>query len=387
MPEEGSVLEGRADAIWLVAGPHQLRSALQRPAAWQVSLIECPSDIVVPPIDGGQTYTVDLRVSTSRPSIQLDQTGAVLGRSPASLAHLLEQPESVPLGLLRPAGDGLLQLYAHVDSYLGHARFLKLPVPPVQPPDALAGLFGGIDEHFLKVNNYLCFRVKLRPDIELEHKFTLTSDPDIYQLARGTLRHAAAGGLAGFIVEFREEIQQWDFLNHVYAIEEPAEEAGYVSFIPTTDGRCTVKRKLFTTDTDERPETRTRGVEIGPDLGAHVRDVLGLNPAWHASFRRIRYDVSVEAIESGNVYGIAYDRNTIIDDAGQPVPGVPELVQCEIEYIYCQALAGTSYESVRADLVSLRTTLSDYFDARGIENYQRHESKLTFLRNQHVAAR
>ena len=118
-----------------------------------------------------------------------------------------------------------------------------------------------------------------------------------------------------------------------------------------------------------------------------MRDELGLTPAWHASFRRIRYDISVEAIGSGNVFGIAFDRSTIIDEAGRRVSGLPELVQCETEYIYCQALTGADWDSVRADLVSLRTALSDYFDQRGIDNYQRHESKLTFLRNQHVALR
>lgn len=381
------MLEGRADAVWLLTGPHQLRSALQRPAQWQANLVECPRAAFVPQIDGGHTYTLNPADCPSAPALRLDQSGAVLARSLAAPADLLGQPDRQPLGLLRPAGDGGFQLYAHVDTYAGHVRFLKLPTAPVPPAEAVSQLLAGIDEHFLRVNNYLCYRVKLRPDVELEHKFTLTGDPDVFQLAQETLRHAAAGGLAGFVVEFREEIQQWDFLNHVYAIEEPAEEAGYVSFIPTTDGRCTVKRKLFTADVDERPEIRNRGVEVGSDLAAHVRDELGLTSAWHASFRRIRYDISVEAISSGNVFGIAFDRSTIIDEAGRRVPGLPELVQCETEYIYCQALTGADWDSVRADLVSLRTALSDYFDQRGIGNYQRHESKLTFLRNQHVALR
>lgn len=381
------MLESPADAVWLATGPHQLRSALQRPAQWQASLVECPRAAFVPQIDGGHSYTLDPADCPPAPALQLDQSGAVLARSLAAPADLLGQPGRQPLGLLRPAGDGTFQLYVHVDSYHGQARFLKLPTAPVPPAAAIGQLLASIDEHYLRLNNYLCFRVKLRPDVELEHKFTLTGDPDVFQLAHDTLRHAAAGGLAGFIVEFREEIQQWDFLNHVYAIEEPADQAGYVSFIPTSDGRCTVKRKLFTADTDERPETRNRGVEVGADLAAHVRDELGLTPAWHASFRRIRYDVSVEAIGSGNVFGIAFDRNTIIDEAGQRIPGLPELVQCEIEYIYCQALTGADWDSVRADLVSLRTALSAYFDQRGIDNYQRHESKLTFLRNQHVALR
>ncbi len=381
------MLESRADAVLLVTGSHQLRSSLQRPAQWQVNLVECPRAAFAPQLDGGHTYTLDPADCPVAPTVRLDESGAVLARSHAAPADLLGAPDRQPLGLLRPARDGSFQLYAHVNSYHGQVRFLKLPSSPVPSAQAVGELFAGIDEHFLRLNNYLCYRVKLRPDVELEHKFTLTGDPDIFSLAQDTLRHAAAGGLPGFIVEFREEIQQWDFLNHVYAIEEPAEQAGYVSFIPTTDGRCTVKRKLFTADIDERPELRNRGVQVGTDLDAHVRGELGLTPAWHASFRRIRYDISVEAIDSGNVFGIAFDRSTIIDESGRRIAGPPELVQCEIEYIYCQALTGADWDAVRADLVSLRTSLSDYFDQRGIDNYQRHESKLTFLRNQHVALR
>ncbi|MEO6703234.1 MAG: hypothetical protein ABI140_22245, partial [Jatrophihabitantaceae bacterium] len=305
---------------------------------------------------------------------------------PAALDDLQGHGPLVPLGLLRPDGAAF-SLHAHVDTYAGHARFITVPTQPVEFRLAPARLLAAIDEHFLKVNNYLCFRVKLQPDVELEHKFTLVDHPDVWTLARETLSMVGAGGLAGWLVEFREEIQGWDFLNHVYAIDEPEEDAGYVSFIPTTDGRHTVKRKIFSVDTDERPELRNRGVDVGGDFEAYLAETMRLTPAWHASFRRIRYDVSVESIETGNVFGIAYDRSTIIDDAGSPVPGADELTQCEIEYIYSQSLAPIDFDSVRADLGRLRVLMSDYFARRSIENYQRHESKLTYLRSQHAAAR
>ncbi|HTZ43555.1 MAG TPA: hypothetical protein VMB79_06805 [Jatrophihabitans sp.] len=381
------MLDAAVSAAWLVTGPHQLRSNLQRPAAWQARLIECPTAIFLPPVDGGQTYTLALAGAPAGRSVLLDQDGVPASAEPCSPASGLADPGTVALGLLRPAGDGAVRVYAHVDTYHGHLRFLELPGGPVPAGQAVTALLAGIDEHFLKVNNYLCFRVKLQPDVELEHKFTLTGNPDVCVLARQSLAAAGAGELPGWIVEFREEIQQWDFLNHVYAIEEPAEDAGYVSFIPTTDGRYTVKRKIFTADTDERPELRSRGVEVGADLAAHLRDSLGLTPAWHASFRRIRYDVSVESIATGNVFGLAFDRSTIIDEDGRPAAGAPELVQCEIEYIYSQTLGTATYDSVRADLAELRVLVGHFFDRNGIENYQTHESKLTFLRNQHAGAR
>jgi hypothetical protein len=374
-------------AIWLVVGSQDVRSSVRRPSEWQVTLLECPTAQLAPDVEGSRMYKLDLRDWPVTRAVVLDQDGNVVeDTEKAELATVLAAGSNSPLGLLRPAGAGM-RLYAHVDSYLEHARFIALPQPESARPAAVSDLLAGIDEHFLKVNNYLCFRVKLLPDVELEHKYTLTGDPDVYALARETLAMAADGGLAGWVVEFREEIQAWDFLNHVYAIEEPESEAGYVSFIPTTDGKHTVKRKIFTVDTDERPELRNRGVDVGGDFEAHIRDVMHLIPAWHASFRRVRYDVSVESIETGNVFGIAYDRSTIIDDAGQRVPGLDELSQCEIEYIYSQSLAPIGFDVVRDDLAQLRVLVSDYFDRRQIENYQTHESKLTYLRNQHAAFR
>ena len=370
--------------VWLVVGPHDLRSEVGRPDAWQVLLLECPPDLLTPTVDGSQLYRVPLTGWSPARAIVLDERGDLVRDSRTTPDEVLADLTMMPLGLLRPAPGDHVRVYAHVDRYLQHARFLRLPGEPVPAANAIQALLAGTDEHFLKVCNYLCFRVKLLPDVELEHKYTLTSQPDVHRLALETIRWAAEGGLAGWVVEFREEIQSWDFLNHVYAIEQPAADAGYVSFIPTTDGRHTVKRKLFTVDTDERPELRSRGVEVDVDFETHIRQTMGLEPTWHASFRRIRYDVSVESIDTGNVFGIAYDRCTIIDDEGKPVPGLDELVQCEIEYIYSQSLAPIGFDSVRDDLAQLRVLVGDWFAERSITNYQTHESKLTFLRNQYA---
>ncbi|HEY0167328.1 MAG TPA: hypothetical protein VGB75_09815 [Jatrophihabitans sp.] len=376
-------------AAWLVVGSHDLRSSIRRPAEWRVTLLRCPVAALAPTTDGAQSYTLNLADWPPTDAVVLDSGGTVIDRLEASLEAILNQDHNMPIGLLRPAAPltSSVVLYPQVDIYHGHARFLRLPGEPSPRSAALTDLLAGIDEHFLKITNYLCFRVNLKPDVELEHKFTLTGHPDVYALARDTLRLVESDGLPGFHVEFREEIQGWDFLNHVYAIEEPAEEAGYVSFIPTTDGRHTVKRKIYTEDTDERVEIRDRGVKVGPDLEAYVRDVMGLTPAWNASFRRARYDITVEAHDSGNVIGIAYDQCVVIDESGGRVAGAAELTQCEMEYLYSQSLTGATFESVRQDLSHLRGLMDSYFDERGIENYQRHESKLTFLRNQHAALR
>lgn len=371
---------------WLVVGPHELRSAMQRPANWQVTLIQCPDQLLRPRTEDAQTYTMPMQDWPAMPTRTVDQDGTVLGRSVRNLAELLAGYRDVPLGLLRPSGPERFRLYPHVDSYQGCTRYLRMPNEPVGTTGAPAELLRVIDEHFLRVNNYLCYRVKLEPDVELEHKFSFTGNPDIHVLARQTLAAADQDAFPGWIVEFREEIQQWDFLNHIYAISAPEQDVGYVSFIPTTDGRYTVKRKIFSTDTDERPELRSKGIEVGADRAAHVRDVLGLTPDWNASFRRIRYDVSVEHVRSGNVFGIAFDRSTVIDEDGVRIESRPELVQCEIEYIYSQSITPLGFDSVRADLADLRVSVADWFRSRGLHFYETHESKLTWLRNQHVLA-
>lgn len=380
------MLDEAVPGIWLAVGSHDLKSSVRRPPEWQITLFECPPALLAPEVDGSRLYKLDLAGWPPVRTVLLDQAGTVLDHSTASLSKQLETDSNTPLGLLRAGAGSSVQLYPHVDSYLGCARFIALPAEPSERGSAVSDLLAGIDEHFLKVCNYLCFRVKLLPDVELEHKFTLTADPDVYALAQETLRMAGRGELPGWLVEFREEIQSWDFLNHVYAIEEPIEEAGYVSFIPTTDGRHTVKRKIFTEDTDERPELRSRGVDVGAGFESHIREVMNLTPGWNASFRRVRYDVSVESIQNGNVFGIAYDRSTIIDSDGVPIPGLAELTQCEIEYIYSQSLSPVDFDSVRQDLGELRELMTAYFAQHGIENYQRHESKLTFMRNQYAAA-
>lgn len=371
---------------WLVVGSPDLRSALQRPDQWQVELVAVPPELLRPNTEGAHTYTLPMHDWPLRPGRTIDQDGNLLARSDRRLAELLAGHRHVALGLLQPLPSGEFQLYPQVDTYIGCTRYLRVPNPPVAGTGAAGALLQVIDEHFLRLNNYLCYRVKLEPDVELEHKFTFTGNPDIHVLARETIAAAADLAFPGWIVEFREEIQQWDFLNHIYAINSPAADVGYVSFIPTTDGKYTVKRKIFAQDTDERPELRSRGVKIGADLAAHVREEMGLEPDWQATFRRIRYDVSVEHVGSGNVFGIAFDRSTIIDEDGHRVPGADELVQCEIEYIYSQSITAEDFADVRRDLADLRVSVADWFRSRGLDFYETHESKLTWLRNQHAVA-
>jgi hypothetical protein len=383
------VLDETSPASWLVVGSHDLRSSVRRPSTWQVTLLECPTAALDPVSEGAVSCTLDLRDWADARALVLDSDGNVADRSVVSLQTLLDQSTDLPIGLLRPdlSAPARMLSYAQVHLHHGHARFLRLPGDPSPRRTAVANLLAGIDEHFLKIANHLCFQVNVKPDVELEHKFTLTGHPDVYALARDTLRLARSGGLPGFVVEFGEEIQCWDFLNHVYAIDEPVEDAGYVSFIPTTDGRYTVKRKIFTEDTDERIELRNRHVDVGADREAYLRDVMALTPAWNAHFRRVRYDVYVEALESGNVIGIAFDRSIVIDEAGRRIPAAAELTQCEMEYAYSVALTGATFASVRQDLDRLRVLMSAYFDEHQIDNYQRHESKLTFLRDQYANLR
>jgi hypothetical protein len=288
---------------WLAVGGYDLRSACRRPDRWQLTLLECPATALIPRVGDAQLYRLDLRGWPAVRSVLLDQDGVVLERATARPAELLGHGSNAALGLLRAVGPDR-QLYLHIDSFAGQARFLRLPGRPVPAGIAIGELLAGLDRHSAKVSNHLGFRVELHPGVELAQRFSLAGSPDVYALARDTLALAGAGGLPGWLVEFREELRSWDLLNQVDAIQAPPAEAGYVSIT--------------------------------------------------------RHEVSVESIETGNVFVISFERSTIVDGAGVALPGRPELRQCQLEYRYSQSLGPVSQHSVRRDLATLHGLLAGY---------------------------
>ncbi|HET6210256.1 MAG TPA: hypothetical protein VFD94_07730, partial [Jatrophihabitans sp.] len=162
----------RSESSWLAVGRYELRTAFRRPARWQLTLLECPAGALTPRVGEAQLYRLDLRDWPPVRSVLLDQDGAVLGSSTVSPAELTGPGSVGPLGLLRTVG-GRRQLYLHIDSFAGVARFLRLPGGPVEAGEAVGELLAGLDRHSAQANNQLGFRVDPQPGLELTHRFSL----------------------------------------------------------------------------------------------------------------------------------------------------------------------------------------------------------------------
>lgn len=219
------------------------------------------------------------------------------------------------------------------------------------------------------------------PGVELEHKITLrptTPLATVWDLAAHVHEHVAAGELDGFALLYRDSFQTWDFLNHLFRVTAPDAERGYVSFIPTTTGPDVylVKRKHFTRDAPARREQLTADIVIPGSLERYVRDTLGVTAHRLPTFRRVRYDVNVESLRSGNVFTILFDRCHLVDR-----PDVA-LVQCEIEYAHSRTLRPPGAEDVQADLDYLAARLTRLTEGHRLPTAPEHYSKLTLLTQQ-----
>lgn len=184
------------------------------------------------------------------------------------------------------------------------------------------------------------------------------------------------GELPGFIPEYGDEFQAWDYLNHLFAIPEPAEERGYVSFIPLSVGGYTIKRKWFDEDATRRGEKYQPAPAGIADLAEHVRVTMGLPAAEQLpTFRRIRYDLNLESLRTGHVFGIFFDHSVILDGP------MAELIQGELEYIRTRSALRQAEAVVLEELEEVATWLEQFLAAEGLSSERGVYSKLSFLRD------
>jgi hypothetical protein len=306
---------------------------------------------------------------------------AVISPGPAKDVSL------APLFCLLPAGPQTWRPYTLM-SYTGDdLLYIALPLPavhgdPAQPARRQAwatDLAARHQRHLGQLNNHQCWFRNLHPGLEIEHKFTLQPDNDIWRLAVRTHQLLKGGDLAGWICEHGNNggFEQWDFTNHLFEITDPEPERGYIAFIPAIDGRSwIIRRKRYPRDQEIRREDLTEGADLGPrpDLERVIRDRFGLSPAWGATYRRVRYNIMLESLATGHVYSIMYDRSTT------DRPGVPTLVQAEIEYIRSRTLRTAPQDDVMTGLHELTAWTRNLLrrEAPGIA--EDNLSKLTWLR-------
>jgi hypothetical protein len=308
-------------------------------------------------------------------------TGAAPGNGAMVAGNGWAKP-LVPLFYLstRPADGGLaVHVYSSIRFLPEDGCFIRLTPEPlhVTAVEDLAWWPEALARHradFLFLNNHQRYYRKCFPDRELEYKYTL--DPptaDIWTLNAELYQRLLDGALTGFVPEYRDEFQAWDYMNHLFQVSGPAPERGYISFIPTTDGKNLLKRKWFQADAFDRRESHTYGVEVPQGFDAYVRDVVGVTAVRLPSFRRVRYDVNFESTRTGHVYGIFFDTVSILD-----APGV-QLQQCELEYLRSRVVIEPDADAVRPEIDFVAAWLEGFLREHGRTDQRGYYSKLSFL--------
>ncbi|MEU5693408.1 hypothetical protein [Actinosynnema sp. NPDC020468] len=311
--------------------------------------------------------------------------GKVLTDLVAGLSEQDDRPRPlVPLWYLA-VRDGELHVHAQVRFRAEDACFIRItPAPiPVADVGSLEWLPEAVARHAersLFLNNHQRYYRKCFPGKELEYKYTLAPPVDVWTLTTRIHQRLVAGALPGYLVEYRDEFQAWDYGNHLYHVTAPEEDRGYVSFIPTTDGRNLVKRKWYKADAFDRRESHTYGVVPEHGFDEYVRSELGVTATRLPPFRRVRYDVNFESARTGHVYGIFFDHVSLV--------AAPDVVlnQCELEYLRSRTVLEPSEQDVLAEIEEIALWLEAFLREHGLTDERGFYSKLTFLLDS-VAAR
>lgn len=294
----------------------------------------------------------------------------------------------VPLWYLsaQPAPGGYaVHVYAQIRFLNEDACFIRITPEPIVVSDVEEATWRSDAlrlhaDRFLFLNNHLLYYRKGFAGKELEYKYTLTPPVDIWTVTVRLYQRLRHGGMPGYIVEYRDELQVWDYLNHLFQVTDPEPDRGYVSFIPTTDGKNQVKRKWFSEDTFDRRETHTHGVDAAEGYERYLAEVLGVTAVRLPSFRRVRYDVNVESERTGHIYGVFFDHVSLLD--------APDVVlhQCEIEYLRTRTTIQPDEDTIMAEFPAVAEWVESFLRDQGLAYERSHYSKMSFLRDV-VAAR
>ncbi|HET8641158.1 MAG TPA: hypothetical protein VFM37_04425 [Pseudonocardiaceae bacterium] len=382
------------DSAWLVLGGiHHLNAAAPVTGGDPLVLVSLPA----PAHASHPSNTVVLRWAdlgrvelTGRDGAVASADGGELfpGMLPGTAVARLAPGPVVPLFYLAVRdrdGGRDVHVYSQIRFLADDACFIRVTPEPlaVGEVEDLAWLPEALRLHqasSLFLNNHQRYYRKCFPDQELEYKYTLTPPVDVWRMTVRVYQRLLAAALPGFIMEYRDEFQAWDYVNHLYQVTDPEPDRGYVSFIPTTDGRNLLKRKWFAADSFSRRETHTYGVIPEHGFDAYIRDELGLSARRLPAFRRARYDVNFESTRTGHVYGIFFDHVSLIE--------APEVVlnQCELEYLRSRTAVRPDPDAVLVEIDEIAGWLEAFLREHGLNDERGHYSKLTFLLDA-VAAR
>ncbi|WP_227270863.1 hypothetical protein [Roseobacter weihaiensis] len=239
--------------------------------------------------------------------------------------------------------------------------------------------------HGPKINSRR-IRQKWKFDYELERKYTFahvlraatwsTAPVSIWAISRALHDAARSDVLPGWISEFNDQFHLWHYDSEIFEVTDPPAAQGYLAFIPQTDGNTTLKYKRFQEDAELRYESIAHHLPVQPDRYAQkALEVSGGTTRRLPGFRRTRFDVDVESLETGNAFAI-------VVDISRPFDGSNALLsQSEVEYIRTRSVADP--KDVLADFETVCAFAESVFRSCGASYVQTPYSKLSFLRDVH----
>ncbi|WP_037620101.1 hypothetical protein [Streptomyces aureus] len=290
-------------------------------------------------------------------------------------------PGLVPLCYLAEHPAGGYHAYAQIRFHPEDACFVRTTREPVGhgPVELLRWLepvLSSRAELSMALNNHLRYFRTHFAGTELEYKYTLDPAPDIWAASMGLLKALRDGELRDCRPEYREEFQVHHTENHLFEVTGPGSEVGYASFIPTVSAGYVLKRKWFTEDAFARRERLSSGLDVTPDrFEEYLCSDLGLQARAMPPFQRVRYDVQCESMRTGHVYGIFFDRCSLL-----AAPNVV-LSQCELEYRRSRSVLDNDTDEVLREMERVNAWLRSHLAARGWAQDHTFYSKLSFLRD------
>jgi len=215
-------------------------------------------------------------------------------------------------------------------------------------------------------------------EFELERKLTFSHLPDTWKLTQDLYQRMLSGDISGFVPELGLEFQVYDYESHVFEVLTPPSEAGYISFIPQSDGKMTTKRKWFVENAELRKETIIGHQNIRFDeIDRHVSTMTNGRTVRLSAFRRKRFDVHMESLTTGHIFGIYFDICRIVGDE-QSV-----MSQCEIEY--CRSRTLFDLKDVYEEFEMVAAYAETFLASNNVSFERNLYSKLDFVRDHFLA--
>lgn len=290
----------------------------------------------------------------------------------------------LPLAVVALEADRLriTHLLTRVEKHITHLIRAPHLVAASNAEHLIDSLREGFELNHLYLNNFECYYIKGMPDTELEQKFNITGDYDYHVLNRLWYEALDDRRIEGFAPQLGDEIQHWSYDNDFCRIQpNPQRMAGYVSIMHWSrvrkaswdDPVVTYKKKLYREDALERWERNYADQRIHGSPEESMASFFSLPLYPLPSWRRTRYDMACEAVETGNIFMINFEDSRVRNDSSPH----GRLQQCEIEYLKtrCHPVEVLIY----TDLARLTDEVESFMRGVGLRCERTNYSKLTFL--------